>query len=428
MNRITNVTKRAIREVLTEGISVDVGFLETEIQTYHFSGVLTDGEFLQRLYDIKTMPGTGGRCKTLDEEIWQHTVNNDDYETDWVFGDERFPLKNGSDEDYLRFICEMFHPEVRNEKLKWQTFLSHINDLLKKDNYEIYPIGIISGRDVYGWRDLKAKKPLTYLKEHEITFFLDFFNRGGYVLNFSTPSFDRFTSSVVGVELCGRYGLSKGKSLERFVNDANEQDIIKLFRSLIEYYETQEEYNTEKVGNTKYGLLYKKCKAIISNIHIEVVLLEEHATRIKQHFSSDYINHMVDMMYANQNDNPTESIGKAKELVESCCTTIMERLGVCPQKDWDFDRLVKETRTLLKIMPDDIKDDVSEAKAMRKILGSLSTIVNNMAHLRNAYGSGHGKSASYKGLQERHAKLAIGSSVTLVNFLWDSFERQNGKQ
>ena len=56
---------------------------------------------------------------------------------------------------------------------------------------------------------------------------------------------------------------------------------------------------------------------------------------------------------------------------------------------------------------------------------SLKGIASQIAIIRNAYGSGHGKSASYKGLQERHAKLAIGSSVTLVNFLWDSFVRMN---
>jgi hypothetical protein len=33
------------------------------------------------------------------------------------------------------------------------------------------------------------------------------------------------------------------------------------------------------------------------------------------------------------------------------------------------------------------------------------------------------KSGSYKGLEPRHASLAIGSSTTLVRFLWDSYER-----
>ena len=34
--------------------------------------------------------------------------------------------------------------------------------------------------------------------------FLSLFNRGGYVLNFTTDSFDTFTMSSVGVSLCAR--------------------------------------------------------------------------------------------------------------------------------------------------------------------------------------------------------------------------------
>ncbi len=129
-------------------------------------------------------------------------------------------------------------------------------------------------------------------------------------------------------------------------------------------------------------------------------------------------------MYANQSENPTESIGKAKELIESCCKTILENKGIQIDKKWDVNRLVSETRKLLRITPKDIPDNIPEAEAMRALLGSLSTITNSVAQLRNVYGSGHGKSANYKGLQERHAKLAIGCSVTLVNFLWDSYQRQ----
>ena len=424
MDRLTGVTKRDIRDALVNGIEVEVGFLETKTQTYHFSGRLTDSEFLSRLYDTSSMPGSGGRCKTLDQEIWQHTVNNDDWSSDWVFDDSRFPLKNGSDVEYLTFICEMFHPEVRDEKQNWRALLSRINWLLRQDHYEIYPKGIISGRDVYGWRDLQVKRKYNAISNTEIKNFLTFLNRGGYVLNFSTPSFDEFTFDVVGVGLCSRYGLSKGKSLEQYVCDASEQEIIKLFKALIDYYETQQDYNEERESDKKYGLLYKRCKEVIANIHIETTLLAEHAIQIKQQFSSDYISSLVEIMYANQSENPTESIGKAKELIESCCKTILENKGIQMDKKWDVNRLVTETRKLLRITPKDIPENIPEAEAMRALLGSLSTITNNIAQLRNVYGSGHGKSANYKGLQERHAKLAIGCSVTLVNFLWDSYQRQ----
>ncbi|WP_211367464.1 abortive infection family protein [Sporomusa termitida] len=62
---------------------------------------------------------------------------------------------------------------------------------------------------------------------------------------------------------------------------------------------------------------------------------------------------------------------------------------------------------------------------MKAILGNLRAIATNLAALRNPYGSGHGKSATYKGLEERHAKLAVGSSITFVNFLWDTHERRD---
>ena len=49
--------------------------------------------------------------------------------------------------------------------------------------------------------------------------FLRLFNRGGYVLNFTTDSFDIFTKSSIGVALCARYGLSKGKSLTAYIEE-----------------------------------------------------------------------------------------------------------------------------------------------------------------------------------------------------------------
>lgn len=47
------------------------------------------------------MPSLDTRYHNAEEDIWQHTVNNDDYPICWVFEDERFQLKNGSDGIYL---------------------------------------------------------------------------------------------------------------------------------------------------------------------------------------------------------------------------------------------------------------------------------------------------------------------------------------
>lgn len=265
--------------------------------------------------------------------------------------------------------------------------------------------------------------------------FLKLFNRGGYVLDFSTADFDTFTMESVGVALCSHYGLSKGKSLNAFINESTDDKTNKLLLDLLNYYESQyPNFEKERDGindpfsydtpNDVYGKYYAKCKEIAQRISSNQFSAFA-AKSVEEAFSSEYINKQITIMLDNQSTNPTEAIGKAKELIESCCETILERTGIPPNKDWKLNQLVDETMKLLEITPKHIPDTAKEATAIKAILGSLRGIATNIAIIRNAYGSGHGKSASYKGLQERHAKLAIGSSVTLVNFLWDSFERKN---
>ena len=265
--------------------------------------------------------------------------------------------------------------------------------------------------------------------------FLKLFNRGGQVLDFTTADFDAFTMESVGVAVCNKYGLSKGKSLVKFISESSEEDANKLLLDLLRYYENiYNEFKKERDTritpiNTwgtcvDYGEYYRKCKEIANSLASNN--FSTFATQsVNDAFSSEYINKQMSIMLENQSTNPTEAIGKAKELIESCCKTILEQEGIAINSKWDVGNLVDEAMKLLEITPKHIPDTAKEASAIKAILGNLKGIASQMAIIRNAYGSGHGKSASYKGLQERHAKLAIGSSVTLVNFLWDSFERKN---
>lgn len=424
MQRITQVTRRDIFDLLSDGFDKPFGF-EVLHYEYDLFGRMTSVEFLNRLYPLKNMPSYDSRYSNAEEDIYIHTITNPyDYPEGWLFNDDRFGLRNGDDEHLLDFLCEVFHPEVRNEKGYWRMFYDKINNLLRADNYEMYPKNQISGRDVYGWRDLTVNS-FKILKVADISLLLQLFNQGGYVLNFNTDRFDDFTKNVVGVALCARYGLSKGKSLEQFVKDGTEQDVIKLFNALIEHNESLPEHVRKVKGIDVNNATYIKCKDILRKCSTESAILIEHAEELKKKFSSEYLNQEIDLMYKMQKDNPTEAIGKAKELIESCCETILEYKEITPDKEWKLNNYVDETMKLLKITPEHISDTAKEAKAIKAILGSLKGIATNIGIIRTAYGSGHGKSASYKGLQERHAKLAIGSSVTLVNFLWDSFERNS---
>lgn len=113
---------------------------------------MSEIDFLKRTYDLQRLPSYDNRFENAEGDIWQHTINNNDYEHGWVFEDERFGLLNGEDEILLNFLCSVFHPAVRYESGYWKEFLDEINGLLQNDGYELYPVSKISGRDIYGWR------------------------------------------------------------------------------------------------------------------------------------------------------------------------------------------------------------------------------------------------------------------------------------
>lgn len=151
MNRITEITKRDVYELFRDGY-IEEDFFVTERVEYPYYGRLEEIEFLERLYDLENMESNDPRHSNAKEDIIRHTINNDDFPYCWVFQDDRFELKKGSDETFLRFICEIFHPLVRDEKKKWEQFLNRVNDLIRADGYELYVKQCISGRAVYGYR------------------------------------------------------------------------------------------------------------------------------------------------------------------------------------------------------------------------------------------------------------------------------------
>ena len=166
MHNITEVTRRDIIDIIRNGFVgnepqtkldyyereyVDESSTEYKICYY---GRLEEIDFLSRLYNLKTMPSNDSRFRNALGDIQQHTINNDDWEADWVFTDSRFRLNNGDDEILLNFLCEMFNPVVRNETQPWRKFLEIFNELLKADGYELIEKSHISGRAVYGWKPI----------------------------------------------------------------------------------------------------------------------------------------------------------------------------------------------------------------------------------------------------------------------------------
>ena len=296
-NQITELTRRDIFDYI-------------RVTATDWAGRLPEADFLSRIYDVENMPSTDGRFKNAYGDIWQHRINNDDWDADWVFSDSRFQLNKGDDSIFLRFLCEMIHPVVRSDKEQVAELVQAFNSYLKHDGYQLVEKTRISGRPVY------AARRLDYIK------------------------------------------------------DKIRKRIDELYKSL----------NTE------------------------------------------YVLNQITSMEASIETAPHIAIGLSKELIETSCKSILKEHGTVLNPDWDLPRLMKETAKLLKLTPEDITDEKKGATTIKQILGSLTSVVHGLSELRNEYGAGHGKDKRFKGLQVRHARLAVGAASTLAIFLLETHE------
>ena len=168
MKKITEITRRDIMDVITDGFVVkelsddyiDCDDIEVDKAGRYkirmsYCGRLNEIDFLSRIYDLKNMPSTDYRYGNAYGDIVQHTVNNDDWGNWWFFSDGRFNLSHGSDDEYLlKFICQMLHPVVRRENGPWKEYAKKFNELLSRDGYELYVEEDISGREIYNVREM----------------------------------------------------------------------------------------------------------------------------------------------------------------------------------------------------------------------------------------------------------------------------------
>lgn len=230
--------------------------------------------------------------------------------------------------------------------------------------------------------------------------FLSLFNRGGYVLDFSTNDFDNFTLMSIGLALCDHYRESKGKSLTAYLNECTDAEALKLLNDLMDYYElhyedefTQPEesavrsYSFNRYSK-EFARYYRKARAVLDRENAGHNPFEGSSEYLKEQFSSEYMATQIDSLMKMRETNPTDAIGRAKELVESYRKTILKETGVEVSNDWDMNELIKATKKKLDIDTESVSNNLPEAKTVKKILGSLTGLVGGIAEFRNGWGMG----------------------------------------
>lgn len=281
------------------------------------------------------------------------------------------------------------------------------------------------------------------MTEQEIAYFCDLFIRNGYVLNFyDRNSFDIFTQKSIGLPLCEKYQKSAAKALMSFLcNDATNDEKERLLLDLFDYYEKQTCYKGERESNDiwgdgtfvfrdeEYGAKYDACRKVVDRLCNNSNPTKDSAKYLIAEFSDTYLSQQIEMMEKEVIENPSAAIGSAKNLIESCCKTILDRYpSACRDPNWDVAKLFSESRKLLTFVPSSVTSQEKATELVNKILAQLKSLVSTTSELRNYFGNGHGKTETYIGLETHHARLAVNSSITIVRFLWDCYKEGSASE
>jgi hypothetical protein len=240
----------------------------------------------------------------------------------------------------------------------------------------------------------------------------------GYVFNFSDYTFGAFVSEAVGVDIHSeRYtgeGRSKAKKLRAFWKLESDQTVGKLLLALIDYVVS---LDFEPTPKTK--ALADQCRQIAKRLlasRPSLTPLKEQAKVL----NAKHLAEQIQRMESSIESDPSLAIGTAKELIETCCKTILAERGKALAGTPDVPTLTKATLKELKLVPEGIPDEARGADVIKRLLSNLGTIGNALAELRGLYGTGHGKHGTVTGLHARHAKLAVGAAATLATFLFET--------
>lgn len=261
---------------------------------------------------------------------------------------------------------------------------------------------------------------LTITEKTKIEKLLDM--SSGYVSNFSDTSFGHFIADAAGVDIhAEKYqstGGSKAKKLREFWRLESDYLAGKSIAALIQHVEESLPTLSPETDAEKKRLL-EPCKAIATRLMSGSVNLDG----LKQTaavFDAKHLAEQIRRIEQSIQADPALAIGTAKELIETCCKTILAERGKPMTGTPDIPTLTKETLKELKLVPEGIPDAARGGDVIKRLLQNLGTIGNGLAELRGLYGTGHGKHGKTEGLSARHAKLAVGAASTLVTFLFDT--------
>lgn len=105
-------------------------------------------DFLEKIWELRSMPSTDSRFHTAYEDAWQHLVRNDDWEYEYVFLD-RFPSTYQDLETFKKFVSFCVHPSLFPKEEERRQLVEALNSEISRYGYRLVGTDYFEQRIVY---------------------------------------------------------------------------------------------------------------------------------------------------------------------------------------------------------------------------------------------------------------------------------------
>lgn len=127
-------------------------------------------------------------------------------------------------------------------------------------------------------------------------------------------------------------------------------------------------------------------------------------------------------MDASVDTDPRLAVSVAKDLVESTAKLVLRARGLDYGRNDDLPKLVAQAQEALALSAAKVPTGNPESKSLKTILGSLASLTQGIAELRNQVGVGHGRESVPTWVGPRHARLAAGAAHVWCQLMLETLD------